>query len=598
MSKFDFQLQKNARNISASTAGAGGGQENALGSFQNPQDVGARSEEKLLDDAMALVVAGDFPGARELVDAGLISYPDNYVLHRLSGDIYLRQNNMNEAMKGYMNAMGLNPLDTRTLNSIGSWLSIMKNYHDAKGFYLAAHNTNPMDACAGYNWIHCCMKDGDWSFFEKLPQILRLGDKHPMEVQPFALLGVTDNPALHKIRVEARSKLMMKTVKENKRFSRTSVQGRRIRLGFFSDDFREHATMLLMGRFFDLIDRERFEVCIYDYATSEDTASVREDLKKSADIYHNVRDISDHELAELARKDGVDVAIDMKTFTKGGRLAVFAERAAPVQVAFLGYPGTSGLPTMDYFLADEITVPPSQRQHFSEKILNMPNCYQVNDNTRKMATEIPTRAEFGLPDDAFVFCSLNNPNKITPAEFDVWMKLLRNVPDSVIWLFAPSETLRENLLREAAARGIGPDRVVFAGQVTMAMHQARMSRADLFLDAFNCNAHTTASEAVFAGLPIVTKAGKQFAARVAASIVTAIGCPDLVTETVEEYYDLAYKLATDREALNEVKQRLKDNLWTTPLYDSEQYVRDFENLMEKAILRYEEGSKPKHMSLK
>ncbi len=596
MSKFDFQLQKNARNISASAAA--GGPDKTSGSFPSQEEIRANNVQTLIDDAMALVVAGDYPGARELVDVGLVSYPDSYILHRLSGDIFLRQNNMNEALKGYMNAMALNPLDTRTLNSIGNWLTIMRNYHDAKGFYQAAFNTNPTDACAAYNWVHCSMKDGDWSFFDKLTQILRLGDTHPMEVQPFALLGITDNPALHKIRVEARSKILMRTVKENNRFSRTSVKGRRIRLGFFSDDFREHATMLLMGRFFDLVDRERFEVYIYDYANSEDTATIREELKKSADVYHNVRDISDHDLAELARKEGIDVAIDMKTFTKGGRLAVFAERAAPVQVAFLGYPGTSGLPTMDYFLGDEITIPPSQRQHFSEKILNMPNCYQVNDNTRKMPTEIPTRAEFGLPEDAFVFCSLNNPNKITPAEFDVWMKLLHDVPDSVIWLFAPSETLRENLLREAAARGIGPERVVFAGQVTMAMHQARMSRADLFLDAFNCNAHTTASEAVFAGLPIVTKAGKQFAARVAASVVSAIGCPDLVTETVEEYYELAYKLATDREALNEVKQRLKDNLWTTPLYDSEQYVRDFENLMEKAILRYEEGSKPKHLYLK
>lgn len=596
MSNYDLQFQKNMRSQpAAGLPNSGTGR--TTGSLASDEIAPVRTCQTVLDEAMALVVSGDLAAARVIVDEALPIYSDNIVLHRFSGDIYLQQNDRDKALLSYMNALGINPLDPQTLSSIGSLLTLMKNYHDAKGFFQAAHNIQPNDAFSAYNWVHACMKESDWSFFDKLPHILRLGDNSPMDVQPFALLGITDNPALHKKRVEARSKGIMKTVKENKRFSRTSVQGRRIRLGFFSDDFREHATMLLMGRFFDLVDRDRFEVFVYDYATTAG-GSVRADVEESADVYHNVRDISDHELAELAREDGVDIAIDMKTFTKGGRLAVFAERAAPVQVAFLGYPGTSGLPTMDYFLADDVTVPQSQRQHFSEKILYMPHCYQVNDNTREHSKDVPTRAEMGLPEDAFVFCSFNNPNKVTPAEFDIWMKLLRNVPDSVLWLFAPTEELRHNLLREAEARGVSSDRLFFAGRVSIPEHQARMSLGDLFLDAFNCNAHTTASEAVWAGLPLVTKAGKQFAARVAASIVTAIGCPDLVTETEEEYYDLAYKLATDPEALSALKQRLRANLRTTPLYDSEGYVRDFESLMEKAILRYEEGSKPKHLYLR
>ncbi|MDE4096577.1 UDP-N-acetylglucosamine-peptide N-acetylglucosaminyltransferase [Phaeobacter gallaeciensis] len=596
MSKFDFQFQKNASNQSVTAGLAMFETQKKAGIQQGSQAGTVKTARKYIDDAMDLVVSLDYNAARAMLDEALSIYPEDIVLLRLSGDVYLQQDDKDNALLTYMTAMGVNPLDTQVLNSIGSLLGLMGNSHDAKGFFQAAHNTDPSDAYSGYNWAHNSMKDSDWSFFDRLPQILRLGDRCPLDVQPFTLLGLTDDPALHKVRVKARCRDLMKRIKENKRFSRTSVHGRKIRIGFFSDDFRDHATMLLMGRFFDLIDRERFEVIIYDYGSSGNSA-VRLQVEESADIYHNVRDISDHEMAELARKDGVDIAIDMKTYTKGARLAAFAERVAPVQVAFLGYPGTSGLPTMDYFIGDEITVPPSLRQHFSEKILYMPNCYQVNDNTREHSPDVPTRAELGLPEDAFVFCSLNNPNKVTPAEFDVWTKLLHNVPDSVLWLFAPTITIQENLLREAKARGIGPERLVFAARVSMVEHVSRMGRADLFLDAFNCNAHTTASEAVWSGLPIVTKAGKQFAARVAASIVTAIGCPDLVTETKEEYYDLAYKLATDRDALNEIKQRLKDNLWTTPLYDSEQYVRDFENLMEKAILRYEEGYKPKHLSL-
>lgn len=548
------------------------------------------------EKAMRAVVARDYGEARNILDQGVARYPEDIDLIRLSGDLYLRDGDRNKALMSYMAGMKINPLDTQTLCSMGGLLVDMGNLSSAKGFYMAAHRTDPTDAFAAYSWIYASMFESDWTFFEKLPELLRLGDDAPLDVQPYALLAVFDDPALHKRRVEARSRALMQTVQENAVFQRSSVKGRKIRIGFFSNDFYVHATMLLLGRFFDLIDRDRFEVVIYDFGTAEDN-QIREGVEGAADIYRQVSALSDHELVQLARQDGIDIAVDMKTHTKGGRIAVFAERAAPVQVSFLGYPASSGLPSMDYFVADAVTVPPSLQKHFSEKLIYMPDCYQVNDNTRPHPETLPTRADYGLPDQGIVFCSLNNPNKVTPAEFDVWMKLLRDVPDSVLWIMAPEEVLQQNLLAEAAARGVGADRLVFAGRLSVEEHHARMGVADIFLDAFNCNAHTTASEAVWSGVPVITKAGQQFAARVAASVVTAIGCPDLVTETEEDYYQLAYNLATDPEALSRMKQRLKDNLWTTPLYDSEAYVRNFEALMEKAILRYEDGLKPDHLSL-
>lgn len=558
----------------------------------------AESSIKNMDQlALDAIIEGNFSKARKILDDGLSLHPTCVNLHRLSGDVFLQQNDPNSALRAYMEAMSLDPVSTVTLNSIGSLLIMMKKNNTAKGFFQAAHQTKPTDVFAAYNLMHASMHESDWAFFDRLPDMLRLGDEQPPDVQPFTLLAISDDPGLHRRRVEARCKHMLKAVKENKRFERSPVEGRKIRIGFFSSDFYEHATMLLMGRFFDLLDKTRFELCIYDYIPKRHDP-YQQQVERAADLYRDVQGLSDHELTQLARQDGIDIAIDMKGYTRNGRMAVFAERAAPIQVSYLGYPGTSGLASIDYFLADEVTVPKDMRSHFTEKLMNMPHCYQVNDNQRKRPENLPSRAELGLPEDKFIFCSLNNPNKVTPAEFDVWMKLLRNVENSVLWILAPQDILQQNLLKEAEARGVEADRLIFADRISMDGHLARMGQADLFLDAFNCNAHTTASEAVWNGVPLVTKAGNQFAARVAASVVTAIGCPDLVTETVEDYYDLAYKLATDAAALAEIKQRLKDNLTTTPLYDSEAYVRDFENLMEMAIQRYDAGLKPKHLSLK
>lgn len=572
------------------------GQSKSAQSFRFTSGKGAAQNKVAFQEAMVAVVENNFAKARTILDRAIPLFPDDVNLLRLSGDVFLKENDRDKALMAYMAGLGVNPLDTQTLSSIGKLLIVMNKNNDAKGFFLAAHRTNPTDVFAAYNLIHTSMIESDWGIFDNMRSLLRLGDKAPLDVQPFALLSVTDNPGLHKSRVMARTNAVMKTVRENKSFDRTSVEGRKIRLGFFSSDFFNHATMLLLGRFFELIDRERFEVYLYDYGTQPEN-EIQLRVKDAADIYHNVRELSDFELAELARKDGVDVAVDMKGFTRDGRLAVFASRAAPIQVSYLGYPGTSGLSTMDYFVADNVTVPQEMRQYFSEKILYMPHSYQVNDNSRVHPEVTPDRSALGLPEEAFVFCSLNNPNKVTPQEFDVWMKLLHEVPDSVLWLLAPTEFLQQNLLREAAARGIGADRLIFAGRVSTPDHLARMKQADLFLDAFNCNAHTTASEAVWSGVPLVTKVGKQFAARVAASVLTAIECPDLVTKTTDEYFALALKLATDPALLADIKQRLADNLYTTPLYDSQSYVRSFEALMEKAILRYEAGLKPKHLSL-
>ncbi len=547
------------------------------------------------------LILNDLEKAKSIIQDGLSEFPKEARLYRFLGEIYVQQGNSDQALLTLVEAMKLNPGDSQVLGAVGKLLLTMGRAADAKDFFRTAYQNDKQEASTAYHWMHACMGESDWSFYPELENILRLGDKTAQNIEPFSLLSVADNPTLLKMRVEMRCRVIMKQCREQlkqlPKLRRDKAEGRRIRIGYFSNDFfRGHATMLLLGKFFELHDKDRFEIYIYDFA-AERGDEVLQGIQKTADHYVSVKDLSDFELAERARQDGIDIAIDMKGFTRGGRLASFAYRCAPVQVAFLGFPGPTGLPTMDYMIGDPITIPAAMRKNYSEKILYMPNCYQPNDRWRPRP-EKTTRAEVGLPEGKFVFCSLNNPNKITPADFDVWMPLLQEVPDSVLWLLAPRAEVQKNLVKEATARGVDADRLFFAGRVSPKEHFARLEHGDLFLDAFNCNAHTTASETVWAGLPILTKAGNQFAARVCSSIVSAIGCPELSVETVEEYKAMALKLATDPAALAAIRQKLQDNLMTTPLYDSEQYVRDFEALMEMAIARYDAGDKPKHMMLK
>lgn len=531
-----------------------------------------------------------------LAQKGVEKYPTQTRFYTLLASFFLKTGNHLEALKYLTHALSLEPKSSEILVSIGNTLESWGKPHDAKGFFQAALTVEPSNVPAISNLLNLSMAESDWSFFPKLPDMLKVLDKRKTLGNPFNLLSVVDDPMLHKSHLVGRDRSLQKNVLKNHKFKPRVTPGDKIRIGYFSADFYDHATMFLLGKFFENHDRDRFEVFLYDLQKFEDTALGRQ-IRSAAESYVSLVGLTDKEAAERACADGLDIAVDMKGFTKGCRPLIFAHRAAPVQVSYLGYPGTSGMAAMDYFLGDPVTVPASNRQFFSEKIMYMPHCYQANDNLRAHPEVITAKAELGLPEDKFIFCSLNNPFKVTPVEYDIWMRLLHAVPDSILWLLAPNEHLKKNLTDEAAARGIGPERLVFAGRVRIEAHLARLPQADLFLDTFNCCAHTTASETLWSGVPLITKPGDQFASRVAASLLTAIGCEDLITQSAEDYFDLALKLAQDPEALGQIKQRLKDNLWNTPLYDSEAYLRDFQDLMEKAVLRQRAGQAPTHLFL-
>ena len=550
----------------------------------------------LFKDILLAKVNNEFTKVGQLSQQGVEQFPTEARFYLYLAISFSQSGNYLEALKHLTQGLALEPQNSEILVTIGDALEGWGKPHDAKGFYQAALAVDPANVPAISNLFNLSLAESDWSFFPKLPDMLKVLEQANTLGNPFNILSLTDAPGLHKSHLMHRDRSMQKNVLKNDKFKPQVPPGEKIRIGYFSSDFHNHATMFLLGKFFENHDLDRFEVFLYDLQALVDTDFGRQ-IRSNAQSYVSLVGMTDKQAAERARADGLDIAVDMKGYTKGSRPLIFSQRVAPTQVSYLGYPGTSGISNMDYFVGDPVTVPAKNRRFFNEKIIYMPNCYQANDNLRPHPDVIPSKAELGLPEDKFIFCSLNNPNKVTPVEYDIWMRLLHTVPDSVLWILAPSEHQKKNLTDEAAARGIGPERLVFAGRLSIKAHLARLPQADLFLDTFNCCAHTTASETLWSGVPLITKPGEQFASRVAASLLTAIGCEDLITQSAEDYFDLALKLAQDPDALGQIKQRLKDNLWTTPLYDSESYLRDFQDLMEKAVTRQRSGQAPKHLFL-
>ncbi len=392
-------------------------------------------------------------------------------------------------------------------------------------------------------------------------------------IEPFLMLALDDDPARQLAYATAWTRAHHSVATPT--LARAAVRPAKVRLGYFSADFHDHATMHLLAGLLERHDRERFEVHLFSFGDAAADA-MRARAVSAADHFHDVRTASEEDVAALARRQGIDIAIDLKGYTRDSRPGIFARRAAPVQVSWLGYPGTMGAPFMDYLLADRQVLSQEAQSFCAETVCYLPHCYQPNDNLRAISGRVFSRAELALPETGFVFCCFNNGWKISPAEFDVWMRLLGQVDGSVLWLLKDNDAATANLVREAQARGIGRQRLVFAGRLPHDEHLARQRCADLFLDTFAYNAHTTASDALWAGLPLITKAGYSFAARVAASLLNAVGLPELVTQTAADYERLALELATRPARLAEVKARLAASRLTTPLFDTENFARDIE----------------------
>lgn len=370
--------------------------------------------------------------------------------------------------------------------------------------------------------------------------------------------------------------------------------GAPLRIGYVSSDLQEHATAHLVAELFERHDRERFILHAYSYGEDDGSPMRRRVAGAFGSGFTDVREWPAAELARRVRADAIDVLVDLKGYTLFARNELFAYRAAPLQLNFLGFPGSLGSPHYDYVIGDPVVTPINHADGYDEKIAQMPLCYQPNDRQRPLGAPV-ARADCGLPPDALVLCSFNASYKITPAVFDRWCALLRAVDDAVLWLFVSGPQAQRQLGAEAARRGIDPGRLCFAAPLPRAAHLARLTAADLFLDTAPVNAHTTASDALWAGVPVVTTLGEGFAARVAASLLHAAGLAELVAPDLDGYERIARELALDRPRLRALRARLEQGRRNCALFDSARYARDFERLIVRMVERHDRGLLPAHL---
>jgi protein O-GlcNAc transferase len=353
--------------------------------------------------------------------------------------------------------------------------------------------------------------------------------------------------------------------------------------------------MQLMAELFECHDQNQFEIIAFSYDLAPSDA-MRDRVKQCFTQFIDVCMLTDKQVAELSRELAIDIAIDLKGYTSGARTKIFSYRAAPIQVNYLGYPGTMGVPYIDYIIADPILIPEENRLFFSEKVAYLPNSYQVNDRRREISQYKPHRSGVGLPEEGFVFCCFNAGYKITPETFRSWAFILKSVDQSILWLLNDGGVSGvKNLKKMAIQNGVDPNRLIFAEPIPLPYHLARCQLADLFLDTLPCNAHTTASDALWAGLPIITLIGEGFSGRVAASLINAVGMPELITKNIKEYENLAIELATTSAKYNQIKSKLFNQRLTSPLFDTTNYTKDIEALFIKMIERYQNDLPPEHI---
>ncbi len=370
----------------------------------------------------------------------------------------------------------------------------------------------------------------------------------------------------------------------------------KIRIGYLSGEFRIHATSHLLIGVLEAHDKSRFETYAFDNGAS-DGSETRIRIERAFDQIVDIAHLSDEEAAAAVERAGIDILVDLNGYFGDGRTGVFARRPVPVQVNYLGFPGTIGARYIDYIVADATVIPDEHKPFYCEKVVRLPGCYQANDAKRPIGSRQFTRSELGLPESGFVFCCFNNSYKIAPETFDGWMRILKRVEGSVLWLIEDNADAVANLRTEAAGRGVDPERIIFAPRVPVADHLARHRAADLFLDTLPYNAHTTASDALWAGLPVLTQIGGTFPGRVAASLLRTIGLPELIVQTQSDYENLAVELATDRARLSGLKTRLEQSQLTSPLFDTQSFTRHLEAAYAVMHQRSQAGLPPEHLDI-
>ena len=570
------------------------------GKFEEALDSYHRALKLQPEDGETLNNLGTVYQALGNLDEAIASYqralqlqPDFYQAHSNLGNAFKDRGQLDEAIASYQRALQLQPDFQPAHYNLGNAYQEEGNLPEAIASYHRALQLQPdcPQVLNEYVWMRrgICSWDGLSALEDSLMEASRTTR---WAAPPLPMLAIDDDPA---VQLTAAKNFCANAIGNSCSPLWTGERYRhdKIRLAYLSADYREHPVARVMAELFERHDRSRFEVVAISFGP-KDSGPMGQRMVRAFDRFIDVREMSHREAAQLLRELEIDIAIDLAGYTRHCRPQILAHRPAPIQVSYVGYPATTGTDVIDYILADPFVAPTDRQPYFTEKLVHLPDCYLGHDSTQAIGDRTPSRAECGLPDDGFVFCSFNNSYKISPALFDVWMRLLDAVPGSVLWLKQGYPAAADNLRQETASRGIDPDRLVFASRMDeLSDHLARHRLADVFLDSFPYNAHSTASDALWAGLPVLTCAGRSFASRVAGSLLYSIGLPELVTHSLAEYEALALNLATQPDVLDEIHRKLARNRLGMPLFDSDRLRRNVEAAYQQMWSLWQQGERPR-----
>ena len=569
--------------------------EDAFAAFSRAVVNNPRYVEALANRGASLMALGRHAEALKDFDAVLAANPSIAGIWSNRGCILQNLGRHDEAVVCFDRALGLNPNLVEALANKGAALAVLRRFADAAAAFEKLVSVSPEHPYAhgymAFYRLQCC----DWRHLSQHRAAIAAGLAAGKRiVQPFINVTLSRSPAdqLQCARVFAGDW----PASSAPLWRGEAFVHDKIRLAYLSADFRTHATAVLMAGVFEHHDRSRFEVAAISTSV-DDNSPMRVRLEAAFDRFIDVRRLDDRQSAAKIREMEIDIVVDLKGYTGDARPGILAHRPAPIQTHYLGYPGTMGVDYIDYIIADKIVIPAEHKRFYTEQIVTLPHSYQCNDSNRQIAEYTPTRAAAGLPDRGFVFCCFNNVSKITPEIFELWMRLLKDVDGSVLWLLEANNDATRNLKREAETRSVSSERLIFAPLTNLPDHLARHRLADLFLDTLPYGAHTTASDALWAGLPLLTCLGTTFPGRVGASLLQALGLPELIAESLADYERLALAFARDAPALAALKAKLARNRESEPLFDTKRFTRALEAAFAHMHDRHKNSLPPMHFAV-
>ena len=503
-------------------------------------------------------------------------------------------NQKQEAISDYNKAISLKNNFSAAYKNLGNLYAELKILDKSIYNHERALKINPNMSYLNGTIIQSKCGLSEWTNFKEDKLFLKNGIlSEKKNTSPFPTILIYDSPSLQKKAIE----IFVKNEFENtKKIKFEKNKNKKIKIGYYSSDFHNHATMYLMANLFECHDKNKFETYAFSFGP-DDGSKIRKRVVKTFDKFFDVKFKTTKEIVQHSRELNIDIAIDLKGFTNNNRFDLFIERCAPIQISYLGFPGTSGSDCIDYLIADKIIIPEENKNYYSENIIYLPNSYQVNDSNPDLSKKIFSKKDFNLPENKFIFCCFNHNFKILPDMFEIWMKILKKVKNSVIWLLIDNKTAQNNLKKILVSNDIDPNRMIFAGRLPHSEHIVRLGLADLFLDTFPCNAHTTASDALRSSLPIITIKGNSFASRVASSLLTSVGLEELITNSEKEYEELAIKIAEEKKFYKEIKHKLKKNIIDMPLFNSKLFTKKLETAYVEVYKNYNENTKPETIQI-